>query len=47
MPKAFTDCVKSGGKVRTVKPNPSTVIPICFKGGKSFAGEPKKVTPKK
>jgi hypothetical protein len=47
MPKMFEDCIKSGGRVRTIKPNKSTHMPVCFKGGKSFAGEPKKTKKKK
>lgn len=44
MPKAFEDCVKQGGRVRTVKPNKGTHMPVCFPkgGGKSTAGEVKK-----
>lgn len=41
MPKKFTDCIKKGGRVRTVKPTKSTHMPVCFPkgGGKSVAGE--------
>lgn len=42
MPKAFVNCVKSGGRVRTIKPNEKTHMPVCFKDGKSHAGEVKK-----
>lgn len=40
MPKNFTECVKEGNDVRTIKPN-DTYIHVCFdrKKGKSFAGE--------
>jgi len=41
MPKAFDDCVKSGGRVRTKKLKNGKYIHICFKGGKSYAGEVK------
>lgn len=41
MPKAFTDCVAAGGKVRTIKPNAHTYLKVCIKGGKSTAGEVK------
>jgi hypothetical protein len=49
VPKAFTDCVKNGGRVRTVKPNKSTHLPVCFPkgGGPSVAGETKKTGKKK
>lgn len=42
MPPKFTNCLKSGGKVRTIKPTSGTHMPVCFKGGKSYAGEAKK-----
>jgi hypothetical protein len=41
MPKAFTDCVKGGGRVRTKKLSGGRYIHFCFKGGKSHAGEVK------
>lgn len=47
MPKAFTDCVDGGGKVRRVKLSNNRYINICFdKDGKSHAGEVKTVKPK-
>ena len=39
MPKAFTDCVKNGGKVRTKKLSGGRYIHVCFLNGKSYAGE--------
>jgi hypothetical protein len=44
MPKKFTDCVSSGGRVRTVTPRAGTYIKVCFPkgGGPSVAGEVKK-----
>ena len=39
MPKAFTSCVKGGGRVRTKKLSDKRYIHLCFKGGKSHAGE--------
>ena len=39
MPKAFEECVKSGGRVRTINPKAGRYMPVCFKGGKSYAGE--------
>lgn len=45
MPKAFTDCVKTGGKVVTKKLKGNKYIKICYdKKGNSHAGE---VTKKK
>ena len=46
MPKAFEDCVKNGGRVRTVS-GPSKEHGLkegeyqrfCYSGGNSFAGE--------
>lgn len=29
MPKKFDQCVRNGGKVRTIKPTPTTYIHIC------------------
>lgn len=43
MPAAFNKCVKEGGRVRTKEVKGSKeYIHICFKGGKSYAGETKK-----
>jgi len=42
MPKAFTACVKAGGRVRTKKLSGWRYMHICYKGGKSFAGHVKK-----
>lgn len=41
MPKAFTDCVKNGGRVRTKKLDNEKYIHICYLNGKSYAGETK------
>jgi len=43
MPKAFKKCVESGGRVRTKKLSNNRYMHICFKDGKSYAGEVKKV----
>jgi hypothetical protein len=43
MPKKFDDCVKSGGRVRTIKPSSGTYMPVCWKGKKSVAGHVKHV----
>lgn len=40
MPQEFDNCIKRGGKVRTVKVKGSSkYFHICFIGGKSFRGE--------
>lgn len=41
-PKAFDDCVKRGGRVRTKNLSGGRYIHLCFIGGKSFAGEVKR-----
>jgi hypothetical protein len=43
MPKAFDDCVKAGGRVRSKKLSKTHYIPICFPkgGGDSVAGHKK------
>ena len=41
MPKAFEDCIKRGGRVRTKKLGSGKYMHICFIGGKSYAGEVK------
>jgi hypothetical protein len=46
MPKAFSACVRAGGRIRTVKPQgrcSPLYIPVCWRHGKSVAGEPKYV----
>ena len=47
MPKKFTDCAKSGGRVRTKSLSGNRHIKLCFKDGKSAAGEVKKNKGKK
>ena len=42
MPKAFENCVKKGGRVRTKKLSGGKYMHICFLNGKSYAGEIKK-----
>jgi len=40
MPKDFDDCVKEGGRVRTINPNEDTYIHICYdKDNKSHTGD--------
>ena len=41
MPKAFLNCVKRGGRVRTIKPKKGKYMHVCYLGGKSYAGEVK------
>jgi len=41
MPKNFEKCVAQGGRVRTKKLPNGKYIHICFKDGKSYAGEVK------
>ena len=38
MPKAFENCIKRGGKVRTKKLKEGKYIKICYIDGKSYAG---------
>lgn len=42
MPKAFKRCVSSGGRVRTKRLGGGKYIHLCFKGGRSHAGEVKR-----
>lgn len=42
MPAAFDKCVKSGGRVRTMRRPNNKYQKICYKGGKSYAGHIKK-----
>mgnify|MGYP001592665195 CR=1 FL=1 len=39
MPADFDRCVNNGGRVRTKKLSDGRYIKLCFKGGKSYAGE--------
>jgi len=39
MPASFDKCANEGGRVRTKKLSNGRYLHICFKGGKSFAGE--------
>jgi len=38
-PADFDKCVKDGGRVRTKKLSNGRYMKICFKDGKSYAGE--------
>jgi hypothetical protein len=42
MPKAFTKCVSSGGRVRTKTLGKGKYVHLCFKGGKAVAGHVKR-----
>jgi hypothetical protein len=41
MPPKFTKCVNSGGRVRTLRRGAGKYQHICYKNGKSYAGEVK------
>jgi putative hemolysin len=41
MPKAFDNCVKQGGRVRTKVLSGGRYMHICFLKNKSYAGEVK------
>lgn len=41
MPADFERCVREGGRVRTKDIGKNQYMHICFKGGKSYAGEVK------
>lgn len=41
MPAEFEHCVKSGGRVRTVKRGKNQYQHVCYSHGKSTAGEVK------
>ena len=38
MPKGFDNCVKSGGRVRTIEPKQGRYMHICYKNGVSHHG---------
>ena len=42
MPKSFSDCVRSGGKVRTKSLPGNKHLKICYKNKASYAGHVKK-----
>ena len=43
MPESFDKCVRSGGRVRTIKIKGDRYMRVCYdKAGKSHAGEVKK-----
>jgi hypothetical protein len=41
MPKSFLNCVKKGGKVRTISLPKGKYLHICYLNGKSYSGEVK------
>ena len=41
MPKGFSECQKSGGRIRTITLKGNRYMHICYKDGKSYAGEVK------
>lgn len=46
MPRGFDRCRRLGGRIRTIKPNAETYIPICYLGKKAYRGEVHKVKKK-
>jgi len=42
MPEDYLRCIKEGGRVRSKRLNKDEYLPICYKDGKSYAGEKKK-----
>ncbi|KKN72796.1 hypothetical protein LCGC14_0406510 [marine sediment metagenome] len=41
MPRGFDNCVKKGGRVRTIKPkgkDSSVYMHVCYLNGKSYSG---------
>jgi hypothetical protein len=42
MPKAFDDCVKKGGRVRSKRLSKTNYLPICYIDNKSYPGHEKK-----
>ena len=42
MPAGFEKCQKEGGRIRTKTLSDGRYMHICFKDGKSYAGEVKK-----
>ena len=46
MPRNFENCVKGGGRVRTIKPGKATYMHVCYpkggSGGKRTHGEVKR-----
>lgn len=47
MPEDFVNCVKNGGRVKTIKLKGSKYMHVCFLNGKSHAGEVKTASPSK
>lgn len=50
MPAGFDKCQSEGGRIRTIKPkgkDDPAYVPVCFSGGKSHAGHPKKAKSKR
>ena len=47
MPQGFDNCVKNGGRVRTMKLKGNKYMHICYKDGTSYSGEVKRKVVKK
>lgn len=41
MPRAFENCLKNGGRVRTVSLKDGKYVHVCYKGDKQFRGHVK------
>jgi len=41
MPEAFDNCVKKGGRVRTISLSGNKYKRVCYLGGKSYSGHTK------
>ena len=41
MPQSFNQCVKEGGRVRTIKVGKDKYMHVCYKDGKATHGEVK------
>ena len=39
MPQAFVRCVRGGGRVRTISHGKNAYQYVCYRGGRSYAGE--------
>lgn len=46
MPEAFEKCQRAGGKIRTKSLKGNKYLHICYKDGKSYAGEVKSAASK-
>lgn len=42
MPAAFDNCIKNGGRVRTIAVSKGRYLHVCWLNGKAYQGEVKK-----